>query len=295
MVARTLRRRDSWHVTTDDGTTYSATYCVMACGNLSVPHRPAIEGLDDFEGEWHHSARWPHEGVDLAGKRVGIIGTGSTGIQLVPQLAEQAGHLYVFQRTANFSMPAHNRPLDPDVRAAIKASYRERRRLARESLSGVPSSHPDVLPQRSALEVAPEDRVQAYERRLGGGGIGGITLAFNDIITNAEANGTAADFVRDKIREIVHDPATADALCPTTHPIGTKRICVDTDYFTTYNRADVTLVDVRSAPIVRLTPRGIETTSGGLRARRDRVRDRLRRDDRARCSPSTCAGARAAG
>jgi cation diffusion facilitator CzcD-associated flavoprotein CzcO/acetyl esterase/lipase len=251
----------SWHVATDDGATYSATYCIMACGCLSVPHRPAIEGLDDFEGEWHHSARWPHEGVDLAGKRVGVIGTGSTGIQLVPQLAEQAEHLYVFQRTANFSMPAHNRALDPDVRAAIKASYRERRRRARESLSGVPSSHPDVLPQRSALEVAPEDRVQAYERGWAAGGIGGITLAFNDIITNAEANGTAADFVRDKIRELVRDPATADALCPTTHPIGTKRICVDTDYFATYNRDDVTLVDVRSAPIVRLTPRGIETTS----------------------------------
>jgi cyclohexanone monooxygenase len=190
-----------------------------------------------------------------------VIGTGSTGIQLVPQLAEQAEHLYVFQRTANFSMPAHNRPLDPEVRAAIKASYRERRRLARESLSGVPSSHPDVLPQRSALEVAPEDRVQAYERGWVAGGIGGITLAFNDIITNAEANGTAADFVRDKIREIVRDPATAEALCPTTHPIGTKRICVDTDYYATYNRANVTLVDVRAAPIVRLTPRGIETTA----------------------------------
>jgi cation diffusion facilitator CzcD-associated flavoprotein CzcO/acetyl esterase/lipase len=253
---------DGWHVTTDDGATYSATYCIMACGCLSVPHRPAIDGLDDFEGEWHHSARWPHEGVDLAGKRVGVIGTGSTGIQLVPQLAEQAEHLYVFQRTANFSMPAHNRALDPDVRAAIKASYRERRRLARESLSGVPSSHPDVLPQRSALEVAPEDRVQAYERGWAAGGIGGVTLAFNDIITNAEANGTAADFVRGKIRALVRDPVTADALCPTTHPIGTRRICVDTDYFATYNRDDVTLVDVRSAPIVRLTPRGIETTSG---------------------------------
>ena len=202
------------------------------------------------------------DGVELAGKRVGIIGTGSTGIQLIPQAAAQAAHVYVFQRTPNFSMPAHNRPLDPDLLSAIKADYRERRRLARESLSGVPSSHPDALPQRSALEVAPEERARAFEHGWAGGGIGGVTLAFNDIIVNAEANGTAADFVRGKIREIVHDPATAEALCPTTHPIGTKRICVDTDYYATYNRANVTLVDVRSAPIVRLTPRGIETTSG---------------------------------
>jgi cation diffusion facilitator CzcD-associated flavoprotein CzcO/acetyl esterase/lipase len=251
-----------WQVTTQDGARYSATYCIMASGCLSTPHRPAIEGLDDFEGAWYHSARWPHGGVELAGKRVGVIGTGSTGIQLIPQLAEQAEHLYVFQRTPNFSMPAHNRPLDPGVQRAIKAGYRERRRLARESLSGVPSSHPDALAQRSALEVAPEERTRTYEHGWATGGIGGITLAFNDIISNADANGTAADFVRDKIREIVRDPATAEALCPTTHPIGTKRICVDTDYYATYNRGDVTLVDVRSAPIVRLTPRGVETAGG---------------------------------
>ena len=259
--ARYDDERAVWHITTEDGARHTATYCVMACGNLSTPHRPAIEGLDDFEGEWHHTARWPADGVELAGKRVGIIGTGSTGIQLIPQAAAQAAHVYVFQRTPNFSMPAHNRPLDPDLLSAIKADYRERRRLARESLSGVPSSHPDALPQRSALEVAPEERARVYEHGWANGGIGGVTLAFNDIIVNAEANGTAADFVRGKIREIVHDPATAEALCPTTHPIGTKRICVDTDYYATYNRANVTLVDVRSAPIVRLTPRGIETTA----------------------------------
>jgi cation diffusion facilitator CzcD-associated flavoprotein CzcO/acetyl esterase/lipase len=262
--ARYDDERAVWHVTTEDGeggARCTATYCVMACGCLSTPHRPAIEGLDDFDGTCYHTARWPAGGVELAGKRVGVIGTGSTGIQLIPQAAAQAEHVYVFQRTPNFSMPAHNRPLDPDVLRAIKTDYRWRRRLARESLSGVPSSHPDALPQRSALEVAPEERARVYEQGWAKGGIGGVTLAFNDINVNAEANGTAADFVRDKIREIVRDPATAEALCPTTHPIGTKRICVDTDYYATYNRDNVTLVDVRSAPIVRLTPRGIETTS----------------------------------
>jgi cation diffusion facilitator CzcD-associated flavoprotein CzcO/acetyl esterase/lipase len=252
---------ERWEVTTEDGTRYSATYCVMASGCLSSVHRPAFEGLADFEGEWYHSARWPEEGVELAGRRVGVIGTGSTGIQLIPQVAEEAEHLYVFQRTANFSMPAHNEPLDPAVQRAIKADYGERRRRSRESLSGAPTSHPDVLPQRSALEVTPEERERAYERGWAQGGIGGVTLAFNDVISSAEANATAADFVRDKIRSIVRDGATAEALCPTSHPVGTKRICVDTGYYETYNRDNVTLVDVGSAPIERLTARGIETAS----------------------------------
>ena len=132
-------------------------------------------------------------------------------------------------------MPAHNGPLDPELQRAVKADYRERRRLARESLSGVPSSHPDALPQRSALEVTAEERAEAYEQGWAKGGIGGVLLAFNDITVNAEANATAADFVRDKIRAIVRDPATAEALCPTA-TIGTKRMCVDTDYYAVYNR-----------------------------------------------------------
>src|SRR4051812_38923035 len=248
-----------WHIRTQNGATYSATYCVMAAGCLSTPHRPDIEGLDDFAGEWYHSARWPQDGVALAGKRVGLIGTGSTGIQLTPRLAEQAEHLYVFQRTANFSMPAHNRPLVGQ--RAAKEAYRERRQRARESLSGVPGSHPELLRQESALAVQPAERRRAYEEGWASGGIGAVTLAFNDIITNAEANATAADFVRDKIREIVRDPGTAQALTPTTHPIGTKRICVDTDYYATYNRDDVTLVDVRRDPITRVTARGVQTES----------------------------------
>jgi cation diffusion facilitator CzcD-associated flavoprotein CzcO/acetyl esterase/lipase len=248
-----------WDVGTDDGARFTARYVVMASGCLSSVNRPAFDGLEDFEGDWYHTARWPRDGVELGGKRVGIIGTGSTGIQLIPQLAKHAEHLHVFQRTANFSMPAHNAPLDPETERAIKADYRERRRRARESLSGVPGSHPDVLPQRSALDATPREREQIYERGWAKGGIGAVTLAFNDINVNAEANRTAADFVRAKIRQIVSDPATAELLCPTTHPIGTKRICVDTDYYETYNRDNVTLVDVGSDPIVEVTPRGIRT------------------------------------
>jgi cation diffusion facilitator CzcD-associated flavoprotein CzcO/acetyl esterase/lipase len=250
-----------WEVVTDDGARFSARYCVMASGCLSSVNRPDFDGLDDFEGESFHAARWPQDGVELAGKRVGVIGTGSTGIQLIPQLAKQAGHLYVFQRTANFSMPAHNAPLEPALQHAVKAEYRERRRLARESLSGVPRSHPDAVPQRSALEVTPQERDAIYEQGWADGGISGVLLAFNDINTNPAANRTAAEFVRSKIRQTVHDPAAADALCPTTHPIGTKRICVDIDYYATYNRDNVTLVDVRNAPVVGVTTRGIETAA----------------------------------
>ncbi|MHB8695076.1 MAG: flavin-containing monooxygenase, partial [Solirubrobacteraceae bacterium] len=250
-----------WEVATEDGGRYRARYCVMASGCLSAPHRPQLDGLDEFEGDWYHSARWP-EGLSLDGSRVGVIGTGSTGIQLIPQLARSAEQLYVFQRTANFSMPAHNAPLDRDTLAAIKAAYPERRRLARESLSGVPRSHPDAIPQRSALQVDADVRAATYERGWAEGGIGGITLAFNDINTNPDANETAAAFVRGKIHQIVADPATAEALCPTTYPIGAKRICVDTGYYETYNRANVTLVDVRRDPIERITARGVRTATG---------------------------------
>jgi cation diffusion facilitator CzcD-associated flavoprotein CzcO/acetyl esterase/lipase len=252
--------RSCWELRSAGGARYRASYCVMASGCLSSMHRPELDGLEEFEGDCYHTARWPAD-VALAGKRVGVIGTGSTGIQLVPQLARQAAHLHVFQRTANFSMPARNAPLDAEALRTAKAAYRERRRLARESLSGVPRSHPDAIPQRSALAASAEEREAIYERGWAEGGIGGVTLAFNDITVNAEANATAAEFVRRKIRQIVADPATAEALCPTTHPIGTKRLCVDIDYYETYNRDNVTLVDVRSDPIERVTARGIKTAA----------------------------------
>jgi cyclohexanone monooxygenase len=262
LSARYDERHAAWELATEGGARYRARWCVMACGNLSILNRPRFEGLEQFQGDWLHTARWPEEGVRFDGRRVAVIGTGSTGIQLIPQIAAEAEHLYVFQRTASFSVPAHNGPLDPERLRTIKSTYRDRRRLARESLSGVPRSHPDVMPKRSALEVSPEERERAYEQGWAAGGTGGLLLTFNDINTNRDANRTAAEFVRAKIRAIVADPATALALCPTTHPIGAKRICVDTAYYETYNRDNVTLVDLRADPLERVTRRGIRTRGG---------------------------------
>ena len=223
-----------WHVRTSDGQDWSARFFITAAGCLSSVNRPKFEGLESFEGDWYHTGQWPHEGVDFTGKRVGFIGTGSTGIQAIPQIAKQAAHLHVFQRTPNFSMPAYNCPLSAEKQAEIKADYRNRRLLSRESAAGVPSTHPDVAPQRSALSISDQERARIYEEGWHRGGAAGVIFAFNDIATNIEANQTAADFVRRKIGEIVVDPEVAQRLMPHDHPIGTKRICVDTEYYETY-------------------------------------------------------------
>ena len=244
-----------WLIRTSDGKRYSAKYCVMATGCLSSVNTPKFNGLETFEGDWYHTARWPHEGVDFTGRRVGVIGTGSTGIQAIPRIAEHAEHLYVFQRTPNFSMPARNRPLHRDELREAKATYRERRAVSRVSQRGTPFP----MATKSALEVTPKEREAKFEAAWADGGPNGITGSYLDISTNTEANELAAQFVRAKIREIVEDPAVAELLMPKDHPIGTKRICVDTDYYRTYNRDNVTLVDVRSSPIEEITPRGIRT------------------------------------
>jgi cation diffusion facilitator CzcD-associated flavoprotein CzcO len=247
---------NQWEITTVDGERVRARYCVMAVGNLSSVKRPDFPGLDTFRGDWHHTAEWPREGVEFADRRVGVVGTGSTGIQAIPQIARQAEHLYVFQRTANFSMPAHNRPLHPDEQRQIKARYDERRRLARQSEAGVPI----LPPERGTFDVTPEERRRAYEAGWRRGGINALSAAFTDFFTDRDANETAAEFAREKIRQTVHDPEVAEALAPRLNPIGTKRTCVDIDYFETYNRDNVELVDVRGAPIVGITPRGIQTS-----------------------------------
>ncbi|MEQ3549510.1 NAD(P)/FAD-dependent oxidoreductase [Pseudonocardia nematodicida] len=246
-----------WRVTTAAGATVTARYVVMAGGNLSAPRDPDIPGLDTFAGRVLHTARWPHEEPDLAGARVGVIGTGSSGTQAVPVLAERAAHLTVFQRTANFSLPAHNQPLDPEVAAELKARYRDHREQVRYSRNG----QLRAWGERSALEVTPEERDKEYEARWQVGG-GGFIGAFRDLLADERANDTAADFVRGKIREIVHDPAVAERLVPSGFPIGAKRVTVDTGYYATYNRPGVELVDVRADPIEAIHPGGIRTASG---------------------------------
>ena len=246
--------RDAWVVTTAGGEELSARHLILAVGNLTAVKRPDFAGLEDFEGDWYHTARWPAEGVDLTGKRVAVVGTGSTGIQTIPRIAEQAAQVVVFQRTPNYSMPAVNRPLGADELREVLAGYDERRRRARESDAGVPIAPP----RRAAREATPEERREAYERGWRRGGINALSAAFSDLFTDADANRTAQDFARAKIRETVRDPVVAETLCP-THTIGTKRTCVDIGYFETYNRDDVELVDARRSPIEAITRRGIAT------------------------------------
>ena len=231
-----------------DAEVWTGTHLLMAVGNLSTAKAPALPGQDTFGGRILHSARWPHEGVDLSGQRVGIIGTGSSGMQMVPVVAEQAAHLTVFQRTANFSIAAANEPLSDERDAEVKAHYRERREAALNSPSGL-----GFTPNKqSALEVDATERRQAYEKawtRLGFG----FVLAYYDLILDQAANDTAADFIRDKIAEKVDDPATREKLTPRGFPFGTKRPSVDSGYFEAFNRDDVSLVDVREDPIAPLS------------------------------------------
>ena len=246
--------RDRWDICTDRGDRMSARFCIMATGCLSAAQVPDFEGLSTFEGRWYHTGHWPHEGVDFTGQRVGVIGTGSSAIQSIPIIARQAAHLFVFQRTPNFSVPARNGPLDPAYERRVKASYAEFRRQARESRVGFVVERND----QSALAVSPEERQREYERRWIRGGLG-FNATFADLLTSREANDTAAEFFRARIRASVRDPAVADALSPRDYPVGTKRLCVDTDYYATFNRDNVTLVDVRTAPIEAITPRGLRT------------------------------------
>jgi cyclohexanone monooxygenase len=247
-----------WILVTDRGDRVSARFCVMATGCLSVPQEPeVIEGSGRFKGEWFQTSRWPHEGVDFSGKRVGIIGTGSSAIQSIPIIAKEAAHLFVFQRTPNFSVPAHNAPLDPDYERSVKADYAEFRRLARESRIGITLARNE----EPALAVSPERRTDEYELRWRRGGIG-ITGAFPDLLIEEGANVTLADFMEAKVRGIVRDPDTASALTRWSYPIGTKRVCVDIDYYATFNRDNVTLVDIRRDPIVAITEEGLETGAG---------------------------------
>jgi cyclohexanone monooxygenase len=249
-----------WTVTTDQNDMIRATFCVMATGNLSTPRKPDFPGIDDFEGEWYHTGLWPHEGVDFTGLRVGVIGTGSSGVQSIPYIAAQAQHLHVFQRTANFSLPARNGPMNVQTELTHKAEYPARRKAAYDTPFGIAGYPP---PAKSALEVPADERDQIYEDKWAEGGSISFLYAFNDLLTNKAANDTASEFVRQKIRSMVKDQEVAQLLAPHTHPMGTKRLILDTNYYETYNRDNVALVDVKSAPIEEITKTGLRTAQAG--------------------------------
>ncbi|MBX9752208.1 MAG: NAD(P)/FAD-dependent oxidoreductase [Roseococcus sp.] len=243
-----------WRVSTAGGESFTATYLITAVGCLSTANVPKIPGLESFEGQWYHTGEWPHEGVDFTGKRVGQIGTGSTGIQAVPVIAAQAEHLTVFQRTANYSVPAHNAPLTAEFRQWVRDNYEHLRAVMTSNTNG----HPFTIAERSALSVSEAEREALFEQAWAKGGLQ-FRATFGDILANLDANATAAEFIKRKIRSIVKDPATAELLADIDHPYAAKRPPIDSQYFETFNRDNVTLVDVRNAPIERITPHGIVT------------------------------------
>jgi cation diffusion facilitator CzcD-associated flavoprotein CzcO len=244
-------------VTTDAGEMLTAQFLITAVGCLSTANIPDIPGLDNFGGRWYHTGQWPHEGVDFRGRRVGQIGTGSTGIQAAPVIAETAARLTVFQRTANYSVPARNGPLTPEFNRWIQDNMDEIRATMRAAVNG----HPFLLSETGALEIPPEERLARYEKAWETGGLR-FRAAFRDLVTSNEANATASAFLKDKIRRIVKDPAKAQKLADIDHPYAAKRPPIDTDYFETFNRDNVDLVDVRADPIERVTPAGIRLKSG---------------------------------
>ena len=249
-----------WTVGTDKGGTVKATYCIMGTGLLSAPYSPPFPGVEDFRGEWYHSSRWPHEKVDLSGRRVGVIGTGSTGIQIVQTIAPEVEHLTVFQRTANYTTPGINRPLSREEQRAFNSRHDEWLAEVHGMFSGQTSEFP--APTKSALEDSAEERWQWLDERwVRGGHPQTLLYAYNDLMANRESNDALCDFVRAKIRSIVKNPETAELLCPKDQPMGAKRVPLEFGYFETFNRDNVTLVDVKSAPIERLTASGLRTGS----------------------------------
>ena len=244
-----------WSVTTDRGDQATARYCIMATGCLSVAKEGELPGAASFKGPSWHTGHWPHEGVDFTGKTVAVIGTGSSAIQAIPQIAAQATHVTVFQRTPNFSVPAHNGPIDPVVEADWAANRAQYRKEARDTGFGIRAV---AMQDKPALEATEAERKAEYEARWRYGGFA-LLGAFNDLVADPAPNATAAEFVREKIRGIVKDPALAEKLAPKSYPIGAKRICVDTGYFDTFNRDNVTLVDLTEEPLETITTNGVKT------------------------------------
>lgn len=246
-----------WTVKTDRGDAVSARFCVMATGCLSAPKKIDVPGAETFKGEVYTTGDWPRQHPDFSGKRVGIIGTGSSSVQTITEIAPEVGHLTVFQRTPNFSIPAHNGPARADVKRDWLANREANRRAEREHPIGISAA---IVTDKMTLETPEEERRRMYEERWAKGGfaIGGV---FMDFLVTKEANDTFVDFIAEKIRDVVKDPATAELLTPRTYPAGSKRICVDTGYFEVFNRSNVKLVDIAKAPVT-VTPKGVKT--GGV-------------------------------
>jgi len=245
-----------WDIETDTSEQISAQFFVMATGCISTANMPNIPNIDGFTGNIFHTGNWPHEKIDFTGQRVAVIGTGSSAIQSIPVIAAEAEHLTVFQRTPHWTVPARNVPMTDDYERNWKDAYAEKRANMRGSMSG---SLRAVAPiDVSALDVSDEEREEAYRERWAAGGMS-LLRSYNDLLTSNDANETAASWVRQRIKATVNDPAKAELLAPKTYPLGTKRLCLDTDYYETYNRDNVDLVDIASAPIDRLTGTGLET------------------------------------
>lgn len=244
-----------WRVTTSQGEEWRAKYLITAVGCLSSANVPAIPGLESFTGEWAHTGAWPLDGLDMTGKRVGVVGTGSSGIQAIPVIAEQAAHLTVFQRTANYSIPARNAPLSEDFKQHVKQTADDIRQLMQET----PNAHCFRIQPRSAWDVSDEERQAIYQAAWDKGGLQ-FRATFNDLLRDKEANDTAAEFIKHKIKQVVRDPHTAESLSDIDHPFAAKRPPIDSHYFETYNRDNVSLVDIRRHPILHIDAQGIQTS-----------------------------------
>ncbi|HCX67746.1 NAD(P)/FAD-dependent oxidoreductase [Parvibaculum sp.] len=251
--AKYNERNGLWVVETDKGDLVSARFCIMATGCLSAARIPDFDGLDDFEGEHYHTGGWPHEGVDFSGQRVAVIGTGSSGIQSIPVIAEQAKQLTVFQRTANFTLPAGNRPLRPEEVERSKETLLEDRRHARETPGGIICFEYNRTPVE---EMAPDALQKELETRWKQGGFAFLG-AYGDLMATQEANQIAAEFARTKMRASVKNKDVAEKLLPVDHPIGVKRLCLDTDYLETFDKPHVDLVDLRENSIERISRKGV--------------------------------------
>jgi cation diffusion facilitator CzcD-associated flavoprotein CzcO len=246
-----------WEIRTDNGDAVTARYFIGAVGCLSSSNLPTFKGIDTFEGKRYHTGRWPHDGVDFTAKRVGVFGTGASAVQAIPMIAQQAKHLTVFQRTPNYCVPARNGKVDPELVRARKADYDRIKETIRNSYFGFEYN----FIMKSALEASPEERERVFNDMWDNGGFAFWLANYQDMFFSKEANEVCAEFLRKKIRETVKDPLVAEKLIPKSYPYGTKRQPLDTNYFETFNKPNVLLVDVNETPIEEITPKGVRTSA----------------------------------